>query len=321
MKLSQSDKVSIMERFPDIELSYDKILHKKVYADYYLVLPKGKKVLAWFTYCKGEDVCLILELDKNNNISDIYPVVYCFKKELSFNTILHGTLVTINNQTFFTCEDILFYKNKNCQRKSYKDKLELIQDMFEHEIKNINIFDKNFVITLPIIKNNYQDCFNITQYLSYDVYGIQLRLSKSSGSEGIMKINNNNVEAIFKITADIKQDIYNLHCIQYVNNEKKDTFYNIAMIPDYKTSVFMNNLFRTIKENKNLDLLEESDDDEEFENVNEDKFVDLTKTLVMKCVYMNKFRKWKPVSIAPKDAKIITKKELNEIQKKLFVSK
>ena len=104
-------------------------------------------------------------------------------------------------------------------------------------------------------------------------------------------------------------------------SEKKDLFYNIAMIPDYKTSVFMNNLFRTIKENKNLDLLEESDDDEEFENINEDKFVDLTKTLVMKCVYMSKFRKWKPVSIAPKDAKIITKKELHEIQKKIIVSK
>ena len=313
MKLNHEDKMSIMDRFPEIELSYDKILHKKVYADYYLAIPKGKKVLIWFTYYKNEDICLVLELDKNNNISNIYPVAYCFKKELSFNTILYGTIVNLNNSTFFTCEDILFYKNKNCQKRQYKQKLEIILDMFENEIKNTNLFNKNFIITLPIIKNNYIDCFNASQFLSYEVYGILARCYNLFEPEGIVKINNNNIEAVFKVNADIKQDIYNLHCL---NNERKEIFYNIAMIPDYKTSVFMNDLFRTIKENKNLDLLEESDDEEEFENVNEDKFVNLNKNIMMKCVYISKFRKWKPVSIAPKDAKIITKKELFEIQKK-----
>ena len=39
----------------------------------------------------------------------------------------------------------------------------------------------------------------------------------------------------------------------------------------------MNSLFRIIKENKNLDALEESDDEDEFENINEDKFVFLNK--------------------------------------------
>ena len=312
MKLNHEDKMSIMERFPNIELSYDKILHKKVYADYYLAIPKGKKTLIWFTYYKNEDICLVLELDKNNNISSIYPVVYCFKRELSFNTIFYGTIVHSKNTIFFTCEDIFFYKNKNCQRRQYKQKLEIMLDIFENEIKNTNLFNKNFIITLPIIKNNYTDCYNICQFLSYEVYGIEARRGHLIETDGIIKLNNN-IEAIFKVSADIKQDIYNLRCI---NNERQEVFYNIAMIPDYKTSVFMNDLFRNIKENKNLDLLEESDDDEEFENVSEDKFVNLNKNIMMKCVYISKFRKWKPVSIAPKDAKIITKKELFEIQKK-----
>ena len=42
----------------------------------------------------------------------------------------------------------------------------------------------------------------------------------------------------------------------------------------------MNSLFRNIKENRNLDLLEESDDEEEFENTSLDKFVDLDKELL-----------------------------------------
>ena len=35
----------------------------------------------------------------------------------------------------------------------------------------------------------------------------------------------------------------------------------------------MNSIFRNIKENRNLDLLEESDDEDEFENINLDKYL------------------------------------------------
>ena len=76
----------------------------------------------------------------------------------------------------------------------------------------------------------------------------------------------------------------------------------------------MNSLFRTIKENDNLDLLEESDDEEEFENINLDKFVDLDKKITMKCVYMNKFDSWKPIEIS-KD-KISPKREIICYKKK-----
>ena len=45
-----------------------------------------------------------------------------------------------------------------------------------------------------------------------------------------------------------------------------DSIYQgIAAIPDYKTSVLLNKVFRNIKENDNLDALEESDNEDEFE--------------------------------------------------------
>ena len=47
----------------------------------------------------------------------------------------------------------------------------------------------------------------------------------------------------------------------------------------------------------NLDALEESDDEDEFENTSIDKFVYLDRKVVMKCVYVSKFKKWKPLSI------------------------
>ena len=60
----------------------------------------------------------------------------------------------------------------------------------------------------------------------------------------------------------------------------------------------MNKLFRKIKENDDLDKLEESDDEEEFENSNLDKFVYLDNSFKMLCNYNNKFKKWTPIKLA-----------------------
>ena len=60
----------------------------------------------------------------------------------------------------------------------------------------------------------------------------------------------------------------------------------------------MNNLFRNIKENDNLDAIEESDDETEFEDDRDDKFVYLNRSCKMNCRYNYKFKKWYPVSLA-----------------------
>ena len=57
----------------------------------------------------------------------------------------------------------------------------------------------------------------------------------------------------------------------------------------------MNRLFRIIKENDWLDALEESDDEEEFENPDPFKFVHLNKSVNMLCEYNRKFKKWVPI--------------------------
>ena len=57
----------------------------------------------------------------------------------------------------------------------------------------------------------------------------------------------------------------------------------------------MNRLFRNIRENDWLDALEESDDDEEFENIDLDKFVDMEKEYLIECQYFPAFKKWSPI--------------------------
>jgi hypothetical protein len=117
-------------------------------------------------------------------------------------------------------------------------------------------------------------------------------------------------EFVFCVKPDIQNDIYDLHCL----SADGIILYDTACIPDFKTSVMMNSLFRNIKENTNLDLLEESDDEEEFENDKADRFVFLDKTYNMVCAYNNKFRKWYPVRLS--DTKIVHQSDLLVLEKK-----
>ena len=106
---------------------------------------------------------------------------------------------------------------------------------------------------------------------------------------------------LFYIKPDLQNDIYYLYDTKSYTlsslTESSIISKNIAHIPDYKTSVLMNKLFRNIKENKNLDALEESDDEEEFENIQIDKFVDLNKVLKMRCNFSYKFQAWVPIQV------------------------
>ena len=68
----------------------------------------------------------------------------------------------------------------------------------------------------------------------------------------------------------------------------------------------MNKLFRNIKENANLDSIEESDDEEEFQDSREDKYVYLDRSFKIKCEYNHKFKRWIPVSLAGKSDRIIS---------------
>jgi hypothetical protein len=108
--------------------------------------------------------------------------------------------------------------------------------------------------------------------------------------------------AVFKVTPDVQSDIYNL----FIYKDGKEEFYDYAYIPDYETSLLMNKLFRNIKENDNLDALEESDDEDEFENNNADKYVYLDRCYKINCRFNYKFKKWTPISMAKETDRIIS---------------
>lgn len=107
---------------------------------------------------------------------------------------------------------------------------------------------------------------------------------------------------VFKCKADMQYDIY--HIYAYGKNNKM-IYIGITHIPDLETSKMMNRYYRKIRENQNLDYIEESEDEEDFENVAEDRFVDLDKQLNVECVFHMKYRRWIPKRVVSPQMKVI----------------
>lgn len=292
----------ILHNFPNIELSYEKKLHKKIHtADFYLTIPKGPKFFAWFQHYNEQPVCFFLKLYRNKQIDRVTIKSCCFHKSLCIGkgTILYGTIFC--NNKYFSVEDIFYFKNNNISHYNQREKFNTIHKLFTENIKQIYFGKKCIIFTLPLLSTNYNDL--IVKKIPYELYSIQHRYINQGQIYFNEKIEKNNQYAIFLVKPTIETDIYELFCQSNGYNIK----YGIADIPDYKTSVYMNSLFRNIKENRNLDLLEESDSEDEFQNIDISRFVYLDKIYYMKCVYNHRYNRWSPLNVI--ETKISNKKE------------
>lgn len=311
MKLSHEDKSKLLRRLPELKLSYEN-LHKKVSSDMYVLIPKGKKHLIWFTYFEDKKVCVFIEVvpGTQKNIRDMCIIPQMFEKKIVLGTIFYGTLFSIENRKYFSIENIHFYKGKPLENITEKQKLVLINNILNTEIKPCIITNNGVAMGLPIITNNFQDAIMACKNLPYKIYSIQNRNNNSKlrtyNSSKYSDVDEDDIIIIFAVKPDIQADIYYLYYKNKIGDLEK---YDIASIPDFKTSKMMNSLFRNIKENTNLDALEESDDEDDFENMNDDKYVNLDKCVHMECMFNKRTNKYIPVKVNEK-ARVISKNDL-----------
>jgi hypothetical protein len=234
------------------------------------------------------------------------------------NDFLHNNLKQNKNQGFFGKPFLNF--GTPLVHNNYEELMKMIENNKSlYRIHNIafRLKDKNGSLVLPFtpykmptqsefiteekvvtdIKFNQTNILNI-------LYGKTNVLDKTQVITKTNVITKQNInkpivqkvkEQVLLVKPDIQNDIYHL----YSFNELDKTYSNyvgVASIPDYSTSVLLNKIFRNIKENDNLDALEESDDEDEFENNKEDRFVYLEKECMFNCVFNHKFKKWMPKS-------------------------
>jgi len=309
-----------------------------------IAIPIGIKCYAWLTFYGKLDVCFIMELNKNKKIAKVYYMEFKTYNELAHGTLLYGTLINNTAfiiEDIFYAKGVpmrgLYYGEK----LGYIENLfanHIDPDDYilpENKISINEMFPMKFY--LPALwsicnQTDYECMYDIPTNLAdnYPVHHIQYRcLNTISPYLNIYPCRKGfgqtvNVPAIpldilipyrgdyskpqykmitiFKVMADLQFDVYNLFA--YGKN-RSSIYYNVAYIPNYKTSVFMNNIFRKIKENQNLDAIEESDDESDFENTDIDKYVDLKKHVFMECRFNPKFKKWVPLRIVDPHQKVV----------------
>jgi len=314
--LSEKEQNEILQNFPNIELSYENITHKKVFScQLAMAIPEGKKSFVWFSKKNGKNVCIFMEIAiKTKTILKIHlEYTPNDNVELYKGTILYGTLFQTNKRDFFCIENILYKDGINICSKIIDIKFKAIHSLFEKNIFSKIPYFSNFItFGVPLIYSNFSQEMNASiKDLPYKINEIHFYVKDKPKNYYSMKYVYQNLRpktAIFCVKPDLQNDIYHLY--GFDSDTRNEYLHDTAYISDYKTSVMMNGLFRTIKENINLDALEESDDEEEFENDKLDKYVNLKKFYYMKCFFNNKFKKWEPIEIVENCKTIVRKNEL-----------
>jgi hypothetical protein len=348
MELSQNQLAHTMKRFPEFELSYETISHKKVSSNYNIALaiPVGKKCFAWYTYHEKDDICYMLSLNREKKISKSTIITTDFNRLLSLGTIIYGSYIEdeTTNHKWFIIEDIVYYKGIPLKKCKFIEKLHFLKDFMENVGRKFRS-KEDVLFALPVMWETTLDESmseypavipeNINGSIPYSIHHIQYRACNeilpylnvviarklnvihlpASETKKLPSHQFDTIKltidffkpqykfpSVFQVTADIQFDIY--HLFAY-GKHNKPVYYNVAYVPNYRSSVFMNGLFRNIRENRNLDYIEESDDEEDFQNMNEDKYVNVEKVLLMECVFNYKFKKWCPVRVVDKYAKVV----------------
>lgn len=283
---------------------------------YTRVIPKGKKIYVWFqSQNKIDDYAIKYNIQYFEKKNDSYSLlndsfnICCDYNSLACGrngTVLYGTLFMYDNVKYFNIENIFYYKNKNITRENWENKYKCIEQMFLNHIKQVGYNSCDIILLNCLTYNIPKDILTIKDLVPYNIYCFQYLFNNSDKVYFKLETNNdyndNNSQSnkkymnmgidtkkrmMFNIKACLNHDEYDLF--------KGSNYIGKVYVPNFKTSVFLNSKFRNIRENHNLDLLEESDDDEDFENIYLDKYVDLNKMYSMYFQYDNLTQLWKPI--------------------------
>lgn len=315
--------------------SYEAFIHKKVDMQYDLAvaIPAGaKRSFLWFTTVGSTPMACILEVAKNQIIQDaIHVLQKKYPKSYYSGTLLSGYM--IDGSKCFVADDLFCFKGYefgNPLPIPYIHKQQAFLDFFEelgveqkqdiyriycivmwkrldgddlpedtigYEVKHVQYRSSQYVLPFAnvlapknpwtLVGSTIEDQIDYVPKTNWSdlttKYKKQLPNLNINFSTPIHRKN-----TLFWVSADIMYDMYYLYT-------KNDFLFQHAGIPNYQTSVMMNKLFRVISENDVLDKVEESEDEADFEDIREDKHVDLNKKVLMECRFYPQFKKWVPI--------------------------
>jgi hypothetical protein len=313
-ELNHFEFQKLLKRLPSFKTNVLKndIFPESIYSVNNLIIgtaiPKGKRFYGYFHFFREKHVFYLLEKESSSKTNHkIIRASYIpwnhLSPKLAYGTLMEGVI----KKNVFIMDDMYFCCGIPIWEKSFRERIHcftyILNELQKYPLSNFRIAippiwkittnhnHQNYKkwpfptmlnqILYPIYQIHYHICFpNKKDIFIFTEYAP----TKKEKNDKIMKTN------IFHIKADIRPDIYHLY-------DLKTNFVSMALIPNYQTSIKMNQCFRNMKENENLDAIEDSDDESDFENITPEKYVDTIKSVLFECQYDSKFAGWVPIKM------------------------
>ena len=287
MHLSKDEKERLFEIWRDYrDLLYDRVLQpgQKISGDSWALIPRGKKVALWYTYFRDTPVSILVDLDWKSKPTDFTLVLSSFHQNLAYGTILSGILFEERGKQMFCCTHV----NMLCGQLKFRSLSVQTESLHTimHSMIRLDTYLPGIIVCVPKMVFNSEHIDDAVQKSQIPIHCIRVCNSTTNQIVGTYRQSiNHSARAIVLVKPEVEEDIYSLWSNRMIG---------YAIVPDYKTSVLLNSIFRDVKENDNLDLLEESDSEEEFENTKEDRFIKYKDGFTMRVEYIPRFNGWKP---------------------------
>jgi hypothetical protein len=295
--------------------------------------------------CGGsEDACYLIGLDKDKQICSVEnrEIRKTVPSRFCLGTVLYGTIYEHpdSSKTAFISEDIYYHCGTNVSNLCFGDRIGFLRDFMTHaEPQNIALpimwyanAGKELTSDVPqdlalrigytLHHIQYRDVRKVAPYINVAIPKrgaipstvvapvssamVAQKITATSIMNPIPKFDYSKstyrYPAVFNVTADPQLDLYHLYAY---GGPGVLVYCGLAGIQSFKTSLFMNKIFRDIRENDNLDLAEESEDESDFENTDVNKHVNLDAIVPMECMFNQKHKKWTPVRLVGKTERII----------------
>ena len=161
---SEKESELIINYFPmDVELSYETIVHRKVYeTEFYGIIPAGFHCFIWLFKHYNKFLCIQMQIqitESGKKLVHHLEIIHQFTEKQINNditaffsgegTLLEGVLFSYENKTIFSILDIYYNKGKNIHYHYFEKKLEFI-----HSFLSIINIAENLIFALPIISNS-----------------------------------------------------------------------------------------------------------------------------------------------------------------------
>lgn len=312
--LSKEQYDGLKVRFPkDVELSLDNYLPGKVQADVYEVIPVGKPAFLWFTYIENGHAAFIVTKTQHGYRFDAARA--CFSDDMAFGTILSGifTIRTNSNgysHTFFCADDVLYHKGKRTGWMTMAQRLQLLSGVFANrDVGNLGSACDVLTVCTPVMTNDFTVAQGYLHSLPYPCYGIRMVKLSDTAHAGILAATNkdaaqHDAKRVFLVRANPDPDSYTLYGRDPCTSTGELKSVGLGLVPSYADSVRMNLLFRNIRENVSIDYIEESDDEDEFERIDQNKYLIEGAEHKMVCSFSKSFNKWVLESVARGESQI-----------------